>query len=165
MTIPRAILTVGLPACGKSTYAKQLLVATPGLVELNLDALRHEVSGDESDQSATRRAIALRNRRLNGYAARGQDVILSDTHARRRHRIHLTRRLRELGFQVELAVFDVGAATCRARNAARGRQVSEFAMQLMETRLRLAPPLPSEADVFTRVTDPGDPLWPSPAGT
>lgn len=104
--MPRAIVTVGLPGCGKSTFAAGLAADH---VELNMDALR-------------------------------EAVVVSDTHARRRDHTRVIRMLRSLGYEVELVFFDVGVATCLARNAGRARPVPEAAIHAMAARLRESPP-------------------------
>ena len=161
----RAIVTVGLPACGKSTFAGTL---EGEYVELNLDTLRFELSGDAGNQHVTHRAIGRRKRRLAELAARGQNVILSDTHARRRDRRRTIRELQALGYEVELRFFNVGERTCQARNQAREHPVPPEVLSRMARRLRETPPTPDEADRFTVATEPDDPLLadlegPSPA--
>jgi predicted kinase len=151
----RAIITVGLPACGKSTYARGLAATH---AELNLDDLRAEISGDATNQDVTSRAIGRRRHRLAELAKAGRDVILSDTHAKRRDRRRAIRDLRALGYEVEVVFFDVGEATCHRRNAARARQVPASVIAEMAERLRHTAPTPHEADRFTVIQEPGDPL-------
>ncbi len=137
---PHAILTVGLPGCGKSTYAAGL---KSGHVEVNLDLLRERVCGDATNQEATPRALRLRSRLLKQLAAKGRDVILS---------------LRGWGFTVHVVFFDVGETTCLARNARRGRQVPEAVIHMMAGFIRENPPTAKEADSFERIGEPEDPL-------
>lgn len=152
----RAILTVGLPGCGKSTYAAGL----SGVVEINLDNLRELICGDATDQSVTRKAVGMRHRLMNAYARDQRDVIFSDTHARRRNRLRLIRALKRLGYRVELVFFNVGEATCLQRNAGRARKVPEEAIAMMASQLRAHPPTPAEADVFAELRYAEDPLLP-----
>jgi predicted kinase len=160
----KAIVTVGLPGCGKSTFAAQKIdaqAASP-FAELNLDALRERVSGDATNQSATGAAIDLRNRLLNTYALKGRSVIISDTHARKRHRNRLLRILRKLGYKIEIVFFDVGPGTCKRRNAGRERRVPDEAIDAMAESLREFPPTARDADHFQVVREAADPLLPAP---
>jgi predicted kinase len=151
----KAIITVGLPACGKSTYARSLAATH---AELNLDDLRAEICGDATNQDVTGRAIGRRRHRLAELAKAGRDVILSDTHAKRRDRRRAIRDLRALGYEVEVVFFDVGETTCHQRNATRERQVPPAVITEMAERLRNTAPTPHEADRFTVIQEPGDPL-------
>lgn len=151
----KAIVTVGLPACGKSTYAGSLAATH---AELNLDDLRREISGDATNQHATGRAIGRRRHRLAELAKAGRDVIISDTHAKKRDRKRIIRDLRALGYEVELVFFDVGEATCHRRNAGRDRPVPATVIGQMAERLRTTPPASAEADRFTVIQEPTDPL-------
>lgn len=150
-----AIVTVGLPACGKTTFAAAL---APRYLDLNLDAFRAQAVGDATDQDATRKAVWRRDRALERAARDGRDVVISDTHARRRNRTRLIRRLRELGYHVRLVFFDVGESTCLARNAARDRRVPEAVIAEMAASLRALPPRPDEADSFEVRGGEGDRL-------
>lgn len=157
----RALVTVGLPGCGKTTFARAL---APGFVDLNLDAMRGAIAGDPTDQAVTHRAKLLRDAHLANCAAAGREVILSDTHAKRKDRTESIRTLRALGYAVFLVVFDVGEATCRRRNAARARPVPAEAMDRMAARLRACPPEAGEADGLFVVVQGVDVMFPRPGG-
>jgi len=137
----RAFVTVGLPGCGKSTWAR-----TQGLFEVNLDDCREAVCGDASNQAATPAAVFFRDTLLEYLGRRGVDLVVSDTNLVPEHREALIRRLRRLGYEVTLVYFSIHLATCLARNAARQRQVPEGAMAKMAQRLANHPVSPGEAD-------------------
>lgn len=153
----RAIVTVGLPGCGKSTYARGL---ADRFVELNLDLCRGLVCGDPANQNATSRAIFHRNRQLERLAREGRDVILSDTHVKARDRRRMIKQLRQLGYEVHVVFFNVGDATCRVRNAERVQPVPDWAMDKMLTSLQARPPHPEEADAFEEVVHGADRVFP-----
>jgi predicted kinase len=151
----KAIVTVGLPASGKSTYAAGL---KGDYVELNMDDLRFEICGDPTNQEVTHRAFGRRRRKLWELARQGRNVIISDTHAKRRDRKRTIRELKELGYEVELVFFNVGEQTCLKRNEARDRHVPVEVIARMAERIRHTPPTPHEADRFRVITEPDDPL-------
>ncbi|MEB3223948.1 MAG: ATP-binding protein [Candidatus Sericytochromatia bacterium] len=131
-----ALITIGLPAAGKSTYARTL----EGFEELNLDACREAVSGDAGNQDVTREALALRDARLAAAVAAGRPVVVSDTNLVPAHRKDLVERFRAAGYEVRLVLLDTPYDVCLARNAARARVVPPHAMERMAAALAEHPP-------------------------
>jgi predicted kinase len=123
-----------------------------------MDDMRFEVCGDAGNQAVTHRAFGRRRRKLYELARSGRNVIISDTHAKRRDRKRVIRELKALGYEVELVFFDIGERTCHLRNAGRDRHVPEDVIAQMAERLRHTPPTPDEADRFTVIQDAEDPL-------
>lgn len=156
----RAIVTVGLPGCGKSTYAAGL---GDDYTELNLDTCRGIVCGDATNQAATPRAIFHRNRELERLAQAGRNVVLSDTNVKSRDRRGTIRQLRALGYTVHVVFFNVGERTCQARNAARANPVPEWAMDKMVRYLYARPPHPEDGDTFEEIVQGEDRLFDSGA--
>lgn len=132
----RAVLLVGLPGCGKSTLAS----ATPGLVEINRDRIRERLFGSRRHHGHEGAVSREHARLIQLHAARGDDLLISDTLTQRRSRQELIRVLKSLGYRVEVWVFDVGEATCQARNRERPEPVPAEVIGRMSRRLRGAPP-------------------------
>lgn len=122
----KAIITVGLPGCGKSTWAARRLA---GAVRIERDLIRHEIAQERGtpfswaswdvslESEVTRRWEAAVDAAL---AARVQQVVFSDTNLHPGYRRALIKRLRDAGYEVELVLFDVPAEECCRRNAERG---------------------------------------------
>ncbi len=132
----RAILLVGLPGCGKSTLAAE----HPDLTEINRDRIRERLFGSRRHHAGEGAVSREHGRLILHHAARGDDLLISDTHTQRRSRRDLIRRLKDLGYQVEVWVFDVGEETCQARNARRPEPVPPEVISRMSRRLRGSPP-------------------------
>ncbi|MNK70417.1 Zeta toxin [compost metagenome] len=132
----RAVLLVGLPGCGKSTLA----AAIPGMVEINRDGIRERLFGSRRHHAHEGAVSREHARLIRLHAARGDDLVISDTLTQRRSRRDLIRVLKELGYRVEVWVFDVGEATCQARNRARSEPVPVEVIGRMSRRLRGSPP-------------------------
>lgn len=144
----RVILTTGVPACGKSTWAEgpgQLF----GFNELNLDKLREELSGDATNQAATMAAVQVRNQRLEELLAKGHKVILSDTNADPKFRALLIEQCLQWvrPEQVSILHFPIDLQEAKARNAKRVNPVPDPVMARMHAALEACPPS-ADADRF-----------------
>ena len=157
----RAILFVGLPGCGKSTLAAE----TPGVVEINRDAIRARLFGSRTHHAHEGAVSREHARLIRHHAANGDDLLISDTHSQRRSRRDLIRVLHELGYRVEVWVFDVAESTCQARNTARPQPVPPEVIARMSRRLRDCPPSLAEGmDVLRVIRQDGIPPLFTPAG-
>lgn len=136
----RALLLVGLPGCGKSTLA----AAMPAMVEINRDRIRERLFGSQRHHAHEGAVSREHARLIRHHAARGEDLLISDTLTQRRSRRDLIGVLKGLGYQVEVWVFDVAEATCLARNREREEPVPAEVIARMGRRLRQAPPSMAE---------------------
>jgi predicted kinase len=131
-----AIITVGIPASGKSTFAE----SQAGALNINLDDCRAQISGDASNQNVTQQALALRDQLLQQAMEEGQLIIVSDTNLIPEHRSALIQKFKAALYGVTLLVFDTPFEVCVERNRARDRQVPDHAMQRMQQALESYPP-------------------------
>jgi len=115
----KAILTIGVPGCGKSTWAKKQV----GYTDINLDECRLKVSGDATNQSVNAQAVELRNKMILDAKAQEQNIIISDTNANEKYRLELIAYLEQLGFEVLENIFVVSLDECLERNSKRDRIV------------------------------------------
>ncbi|MBM3274016.1 MAG: AAA family ATPase [Candidatus Sericytochromatia bacterium] len=133
-----AIVTVGIPACGKSTFARGLVA--DGWFDLNRDALRATVGGGFGVPRAEAAVTRLWRNALRDAASAGKDIILSDTHVSRRSRKEVCRTLRRQGYErITALVFDVPLDTCLQRNRARAVPVPDEVLYRMADTLRRQP--------------------------
>lgn len=133
---PIAVVTIGLPASGKTTAA----TALTNLQDINLDDCRQEISGDAGDQSVTGQALALQASKIADAIAARRSVVVSNTNLIPEHRAALVNQFRAAGFHVSFMFFDTPLDVCMARNAARDRVVPDHAMQRMAQALADFPP-------------------------
>lgn len=117
---PSLILLIGAAGSGKSTLARRLFA--PDEI-LSSDALRLAVSGDESDQRASRVAFRILHDRLAARMASGRLTVVDATNAERAHRRPLIARAASAGIPVVAIVLALPDAKVHARNAARPRVV------------------------------------------
>lgn len=137
------MVLVGLPASGKSTWARE-----NGITALSSDALRELLADDATDQTIHREVFRhlralLRTRIAIGRACTAVDAT-NLTPKERRPYIEIARKL---GARVEAVVFNTPLEECLKRNRARARMVPEAAMRTMAGKLRR----PSTSEGFARI--------------
>ncbi|MEV0324734.1 AAA family ATPase [Streptomyces sp. NPDC050658] len=108
------LVAVGPGGSGKSTFA----AAKHGITVLCLDALRHEISGDAGDQTATAAAVQRQNALLETHLSTGTTVFLDSTNVQPAVRASLIQRARRHGRPVVALRFPASRPAA-ARNAAR----------------------------------------------
>lgn len=125
----KLILTKGLPASGKTTWAKEYIQKHPETANLCKDDLRLQLS---STNKREKRIIKVRDLLTEHYFEQGYSVIWSDTNL---NPVHL-RRATELAtkYQAELVVQDftnVSLAECIRRDLVRSNSVGQQAIAQM----------------------------------
>lgn len=118
-------ITIGIPGSGKSHLAKKL---PKDVIELNLDDLRAELTGDESFQGSTMEALVIRDERLSCFISNNKNVIISDTNIITDHLYSLIGTILSLGvkpFNIIIIDMDVPLELCLERNSSRKRKVPE----------------------------------------
>jgi predicted kinase len=133
MNAKHAFLTIGLPASGKSTWAKNKAQAE-GFKVFDLDDYRERL-GNRHDQGLTRQAVDLRDRELIQAVNDGLNVIISDTNLNPVFRDEMVVFLTGRGYRVFTEVFDTPFEVCCERNNARANPVPVHAMERMRDQL------------------------------
>jgi predicted kinase len=79
-------MTVGIPACGKSTWSKDELKKDPeGTVRVNRDDLRNMLSNYHFSEENERMVTSVRNFAIQQAVRRGKHVIIDETNINRRN--------------------------------------------------------------------------------
>lgn len=84
----KLIVTVGLPASGKSTLSEKLKEEYDAIV-LSSDVIREELFNDVNFQGDNTKVFETLHKRANEYLLQGKNVILDATNVNRKRRIHL----------------------------------------------------------------------------
>ncbi|PZP59021.1 MAG: hypothetical protein DI596_07140 [Azospira oryzae] len=129
----KAIITIGLPACGKSTFASKLEASGWRVVER--DRIREEICRSEGkefkwstwDSSREPEVQKLWAGKLEEAMASEERIVVSDTNLNHKYRELIANTLRGRGYRVAFVFFDVKPEVCVARNARRANPVEDDA--------------------------------------
>lgn len=128
---PLVLVFVGLPASGKSTWARDNRVPV-----ISSDALRELLADDITDQTVNRQVFLYVRALLRTRLAIGRPVTGVDaTSVMREGRAVYIRIARHFGARVEAVYFDTPLEECLRRNRERERKVPEDAMLKMASQL------------------------------
>lgn len=123
----KVILTKGLPASGKSTWAREMLAQHPNQYKrVNKDDLRAMLDNGAFDGKKTENfVLAVRNQIILAALADGKHVIVDDTNLDPKHEAHI-RALVQDQAEVEIKDFThVSLEECIARDQKRPNYVGE----------------------------------------
>jgi len=136
---PFVAMSVGIPGSGKSTVLAELSDRT-GVIRINPDQIREELTGSEIDQSKNKEVWEETYRRVQGSLVRGESVIVDATHAEAFRRPETVKMYRDMGAKSVLALnFTVGLGTAKERNRGRTRVVPDYAIEKMHQSLAKNP--------------------------
>ena len=119
--VPGLVVLVGAAGSGKSTLAARLF--EPSEI-LSSDVLRKAVSGDGTDQRASRLAFSILHREARNRLLAGRLVVVDATSVQRAARLQLVRLARDAGAPAIAIAIVADPRDVHARNAGRpGRSV------------------------------------------
>jgi predicted kinase len=128
-------LTRGLPASGKSTWAKQQVAESNGqIVRVNMDDIRAMV-GLPFSKDAEAIALDIQDKAILAAVSAGKDVIVDNTHIEK----NMPKRIKKLFdgdvlFKIQ-DFTDVWVTECVRRNALRDNPVGEDVIRKMAARI------------------------------
>lgn len=127
--MPKLIMTKGLPASGKSTWAKQQVLEGNGRVKrVNKDDLRAMIDAGQWSKHNEKQILDIRNRIVDYYLSKGYDVIVDDTNLAPVHEETLRGFTMDDQYSATFEIedfTDVPLRTCIDRDSARPNSVGE----------------------------------------
>lgn len=124
----KAIVTVGVSASGKSTFARKWTSESPSTrVEINRDYVRADIMKSDGKEFSWSKwnwkrekdVTAICNKDIATCASKGIDIIISDTNLNDHFRTNLVNLLESHGYDVEIMDFPVSIEDAWSRDAAR----------------------------------------------
>jgi len=144
------VVAIGLPASGKSSFARAIAAATPGTIVVSTDAIRAQLFGDEAVQGPWREVWGCVETQLRAAvteirAGTCPGAIYDATNVVRRNRRDVLRYARAWGFtRITGLLCETPLEVCLIRNQRRSRVVPRAAIETMARKLAGAPPDRSE---------------------
>jgi predicted kinase len=115
-------MTVGIPASGKSTWAKDELKKDPeGTVRVNRDDLRNMLSNYHFSEENERMVTSVRNFAIQQAVRRGKHVIIDETNLNRRNFDDICKLVKQMNIEAKIIEkpFYIELDDAIARDAAR----------------------------------------------
>ena len=127
------IMLIGLPACGKSTWARHYAKNHPRSVVLSSDAIREELYGDESIQGDNNLIFGKMRSRTIQELRNGNDVVYDATNIAYKDRKGILNSIKsDLPYVWTRAiVFATPVEVCKEWNHKRARSVPDFVYDKM----------------------------------
>jgi predicted kinase len=138
--MPALFYTVGLPASGKSTKAREMVKNNPRLVRVNRDDLRLMLHEGRFSNGNEKAVTLMQHAMIRAALEDGRDVIVDDTNFNPRTVTKLEQIADEFNGCQRLDFTHVPLRECIARDAKRERSVGEDVIRSMWERY-LMPPL------------------------
>lgn len=118
----------GLPASGKSTWAKQVVAENEKVFRVNKDDLREMTQGSEFLKSNESNILKIRDEIVRIYLKQGYSIIVDDTNFLPDHEKNLRKIANECSAIFAIKEFDTPIEECIARDALREKSVGKDAI-------------------------------------
>lgn len=144
----KLIMCKGLPASGKTTFAKQYVLDHPGAVRINKDEIRDELHGGVWSKENEKEVIAYRNENIKAALSKGADVLVDDTNLAPKHEATLRGFAEVYNAEFEVKDFTgISPEICVVRDLGREKRVGKEVIMKMYNQ-------------FLKKRDRGTPLVP-----
>lgn len=124
--MPKLILTKGLPASGKTTWALEYIKNNPNAVIVCKDDIRDMLLAKQGTKSVSEKKVKdWRDSFIATELNEGKDVIVADTNLNPEHEEHL-RSLFSKSATISIKYFNVDPRTCVERDKKREKSVGSM---------------------------------------
>jgi len=122
---PKVIILRGLPASGKSTWAKDFVDRNPGWMRVNKDDLRLMMHNSKWSKDNERQVLLIRDAIVEMALTSGHSVVVDDTNFASQHISNIQQLADSCSAAFEVKDFDVSLSECLLRNRNRTNQVPD----------------------------------------
>lgn len=128
----KIIILRGLPASGKSTYAKQLIADNPGkYARVNKDDLREMMHNGRWSKHNERLILLVRDMVIVQALNMGQHVIVDDTNLHHKHIDQISELAKKFDAEVEIKDFEISVEAAVKRDLKRVKSVGRDVIEGM----------------------------------
>jgi len=121
----------GLPASGKSTWAKQYIKDHPNTKRINKDDLRAMIDAGVWSAENEKQIVKVRDMLLLSFLESGYDVIIDDTNLHQKHLVRIKQLVSKKHTVDVKQFFDVSIEECIKRDSDRPNPVGEKVIRSM----------------------------------
>jgi len=141
----KLIFLVGLPGCGKSTYANENLAIDCEI--FSSDKIRFELFGDENNQSDNNLVFNTLFERAKEVLKQGKNVVIDATNVDIFERAQALKHFADFSVQRIAIVLDVSMEICIERDQQRTRTVGANVIKKFATRFVM----PTKSEGFDEI--------------
>lgn len=116
---------MGLPGCGKSTYAKQFIEDNPSYKRVNKDSIREMINFSVWTPMNEKLVVRIRNDIIHEFIQSGYNVIVDDTNLQQVHIDKFEQFAEYYDCELQFLYFDVSLEECIERDSKRAGRVGE----------------------------------------
>lgn len=127
----KILILRGLPASGKSTYAKELVSVNHNWVRVNKDDLRAMMNGGVFSGKLEKHIVRIERALAENALRLGKNVIVDDTNFNPDHEIFFRALAYQYNAEVEVKFFDTPLEECIKRDNKRPNGVGESVIRRM----------------------------------
>lgn len=127
----KIIFLKGLPASGKSTWAKEYCKDNPEFIRLNKDDIREELGNPTWSSKFEEQVLSTQRSRGTSALEKGNSIIIDDTNFAEKHSIFWRSIANKLSLEFEERYFDVDVEECIRRDKGREKRVGADVIRKM----------------------------------
>ena len=152
-------MMVGLPGSGKSTFARNVLSASPGAVVHSSDEIRRELLGDKNDQTQQALVFSTLHERVFSDLRAGKNVVYDATNINYKQRKQFVDRVQALrirDLQITCVFMAVSYERCLQQNHECERSVPDSVITRMYHKFDVPMYLEGWDDIIVRGVEPSE---------